>query len=193
MMQNLIRAVRATIVIGVLTGLAYPLVMTGIAQVAMSNKADGSLITQDGAVVGSTMIGQLWKGKDWFYGRPSAVDYDASISSGSNLGPNSQTLADDIEQRVQQVLKLESPYNPDLTTAGIPADLVTASASGLDPDISVAAAKLQAARVAALHGLSLDQVMSMIDDHTTGRVLGFLGEPRVNVLQLNLALQRLES
>jgi potassium-transporting ATPase KdpC subunit len=190
-MQNLIRAVRATIVLGVITGLAYPLAMTGIAQVTMPGKADGSLIAQDGTVVGSSMIGQMWKGEDWFHGRPSAIDYDASTSSGSNLGPTSQDLADQVAQRVKAILALEGPYNPGLTAAGIPVDLLTASGSGLDPDISVEAATLQAPRIAAVWGLSMDQVEALIDDATTGRVLGVLGEPRVNVLALNLALQQL--
>jgi K+-transporting ATPase ATPase C chain len=144
----------------------------------------------NGQVVGSSSIGQLWDGDQWFHGRPSAIDYDASTSSGSNLGPNSRDLADLITERVQAVLKLESPYNPGLTAADIPADLVTASASGLDPDISVAAARLQAPRIADVRGLSLDQVDRLIDDHTVGPTLGFLGQEHVNVLELNLALQR---
>ncbi len=188
MMKNAVRALLATIVLALLTGLAYPLVITGVAQVGMSAKADGSLVTRDGQVVGSSSIGQLWDGEEWFHGRPSAVDYDASTSSGSNLGPTSQDLADLVTERVQAILDLEGPYHPDLTAAEIPADLVTASGSGMDPDISVASAELQAARIAQVRGLSLDEVMGLIDKQTEDRVLGFLGEPRVNVLELNLAL-----
>jgi potassium-transporting ATPase KdpC subunit len=188
MMKNALRALMAVVVLGVLTGLVYPLVITGIAQAGMSAEADGSLVTRDGQVVGSSSIGQPWDGEEWFHGRPSAVDYDASTSSGSNLGPTSQELADQVTERVAAILHLEGPYHPDLTAADIPADLVTASGSGMDPDITVASAELQAARIAEVHGLSLDEVMALIDDHTAPRVLGFLGEPRVNVLELNLAL-----
>jgi potassium-transporting ATPase KdpC subunit len=182
------RALRAVVVLALLTGLAYPLVMTGIAQLTMSSKADGSLIRVDGKVVGSSSIGQLWEGKEWFQGRPSAIDYDASTSSGSNLGPNSQELSDQIAERADAIISLEGPYNSGLTTSDIPADLLTASASGLDPHISVAAAELQAPRIAEVHGLSLAQVRSLIDEHTEGPTLGFLGDERVNVLELNLAL-----
>jgi potassium-transporting ATPase KdpC subunit len=190
--RNLVRAIRATIVLGLVTGLVYPLAVTAIAQVTMSRKADGSLITRGGTVVGSSMIGQQWKGTQWFHGRPSAIDDDASTSSGSNLGPTSRDLADQIVQRVKAILALEGPYNPGLTATDIPVDLLTASASGLDPDISIAAARLQAPRIAAARGLTIDQVTSLIDDATAGRVLGIFGEPRVNVLELNLALQQLE-
>jgi K+-transporting ATPase ATPase C chain len=193
MMKNALRALLAVVVLSVLTGLVYPLVITGVAQVGMKGKADGSLVDVDGQVVGSSSIGQLWDGEEWFHGRPSAVDYDASASSGSNLGPTSQELADQITERVAAILALEGPYHPDLTAADIPADLVTASGSGMDPDISVASADLQAARIAAVHDLTLEQVMSLIEDHTAQKVLGFLGEPRVNVLELNLALDELVS
>lgn len=189
MIRNALRAVRATVVLALLTGLAYPLVVTGIAQVTMESKADGSLVIVDGETVGSSMIGQLWEGEEWFHGRPSSVDYDASTSSGSNLGPNSQALADLIAERAQAILDLESPYVEGLEVADIPVDLMTASASGLDPHISVAAADLQAPRIAVVRDLSLEQVRALIDDHTEGRVLGFLGQERVNVLELNLALE----
>jgi K+-transporting ATPase ATPase C chain len=189
-MQNVMRALRAAIVLAVLTGLAYPLVITGIAQLTMSRKADGSLVRVDGQVVGSSSIGQRWEGDEWFHGRPSAIDYDASTSSGSNLGPSSQTLADQIGERAQAILDLESPYTPGLTIADIPVDLLTASASGLDPHISVAAARLQAPRIAEVRGLTPDQVLALIGDHTEGRALGFLGQERVNVLELNLALDQ---
>jgi K+-transporting ATPase ATPase C chain len=189
-MSNALRALRAVVVLGLLTGLVYPLVITGIAQVTMSDKADGSLVRVDGQVVGSSSIGQLWEGEEWFHGRPSTVDYDASTSSGSNLGPNSQSLAELIEERAQTILDLESPYRPGLAVADIPVDLLTASASGLDPHISVGAAMFQAARIAEVRGMSLDQVQALIDEHTESPALGFLGQERVNVLELNLALEQ---
>ena len=190
-MKTAVRALLATIVLALLTGLLYPLAITGLAQVAFRSKADGSLVAQDGRVVGSSMIGQAWTGPDWFHGRPSAVGYDAGASSGTNLGPTSATLAGEIRRRVAAVLKLEGQYDPGLRAADIPADLVTASASGLDPNISMASALLQAPRIAAVRGLSLDQVHQLIDANTTGKDLGVLGEQRVNVLELNLALDRL--
>ena len=187
-MRNVFRALRAVVVLGLLTGLVYPLVITGIAQLTMQDKADGSLVRMDGTVVGSSSIGQLWDGEEWFHGRPSAIDYDASTSSGSNLGPNSQDLSDLIAERADSILELEGRYNQGLTIADIPADLLTASASGLDPHISVAAAELQAPRIAQVRGLSLEQVQALIDDNTQEPTLGFLGQERDNVLELNLAL-----
>ncbi|HET9724940.1 MAG TPA: potassium-transporting ATPase subunit KdpC [Actinomycetota bacterium] len=190
MIRNVVRALRAVVVLGLLTGLAYPLSITAIAQLTMPDKADGSLIRVDGRVVGSSSIGQLWEGHQWFYGRPSSVDYDASTSSGSNLGPSSQALADLIAERAQAILDLEGPYRPGLAIAEIPVDLLTASASGLDPHISVAAAELQAPRIAEVRGLPLDRIRGLIAEHTEGPALGFLGQERVNVLELNLALER---
>jgi K+-transporting ATPase ATPase C chain len=193
MIKVAVRALVATVVLAVLTGLVYPVVMTGVAQVVLKDKADGSLVEADGRVVGSSLIGQQWEGDRWFYGRPSAIDDDASTSSGSNLGPTSKDLALAIEDRAAAILDLEGPYNPGLTVATIPVDLLTASASGLDPDISEAAALLQVPRIAAVHHLSADDVRSLVEDHVEGRALGFLGQPRVNVLELNLALDRLGS
>jgi potassium-transporting ATPase KdpC subunit len=185
------RAALATIVLMVLTGVLYPLVITGIAQVAFRDKADGSLETVDGTVIGSALIGQLWEGDEWFYGRPSAVDYDASTSSGSNLGPNSSELESAITDRAKAILELEGPYNPGLTVAAIPIDLLTASASGLDPDISEAAALLQVPRIADVRGLSEQAVRLLVQENVQGRQLGILGQARVNVLELNLALDRM--
>ena len=193
MMKIAVRALVATVVLAVLTGLVYPAVMTGIAQVALKSKADGSLVEVDGKTVGSSLIGQQWKGDQWFYGRPSAVDYDASTSSGTNLGPTSKDLNSAIEDRAAAIIKLEGPYNPGLTVATIPVDLLTSSSSGLDPDISEAAAMLQVPRIAAVAGITEDAVRQLVQDHVQGRDLGFLGEPRVNVLELNLALERLGS
>jgi potassium-transporting ATPase KdpC subunit len=189
--RTVVRAALATLVLAVLTGLVYPLAMTGIAQLAFASKADGSVVTADGRAVGSSFIGQQWTGPEWFYGRPSAIDDDASTSSGSNLGPTSRDLADAIRGRVQAIIQVDGPYHPGLKAAGIPVDLLTASASGLDPDISPAAAMFQAARIAAVRHLELARVRRLIDDHTSGRTLGVLGEPRVNVLELNLALQQM--
>ncbi len=189
MIRNVIRAALTTVVLAVITGLLYPLVMTGVAQVAFRAKAYGSLVKADGRTVGSSLIGQQWTGAQWFYGRPSAASYDAAGSSGSNLGPLSRTLARDIEKRVGAIQKIDGPYHPGLVAAQIPVDLLTASASGLDPDISPAAAYFQAPRIAAVRDLPLTTVCQLIADHTEGRTLGFLGEPRINVLELNLALQ----
>jgi K+-transporting ATPase ATPase C chain len=186
-----VRAALATLVLAVLTGVLYPIVITALAQVALPGKADGSLVQVDGTVVGSSLIGQRWTGTQWFYGRPSAIDDDASTSSGSNLGPTSRVLATTIGARAQAILTLEGPYHPGLTTEAIPPDLLTASASGLDPDISVAAAEFQAPRIAAVRNVPLATIQSLIADHTQGRTLGLLGELRVNVMELDLALQRL--
>lgn len=190
MIRIAVRALIATVVLTFLTGLIYPAVMSGVAQIAFKDKADGSLVKVDGKVVGSSLIGQQWNGEQWFYGRPSATDYDASTSSGSNLGPTSKDLVTAIEDRATAIMKLEGPYNPGVTVANIPVDLLTASASGLDPDVSEAAALLQVPRIAAVRGLSPDHVRALVEDQAEGRQLGFLGQPRVNVLELNLALER---
>jgi potassium-transporting ATPase KdpC subunit len=191
--RTALRALVAMLVLAAITGVAYPLVMTGIAQVAFHGKAEGSVVDSGGRPVGSALIGQAWTGPQWFYGRPSALSkpYDASTSGGSNLGPLSQPLADQLAKRVAAILAVERPYRPGLTASDIPADLLTASASGLDPDVSPAAALFQAPRIAAVRGLPLRAVLGLVRRETAGRTLGFLGEPRVNVLALNLALQRL--
>ena len=189
MIRIAVRALIATVLLVVLTGIAYPLVATGFAQVIVRGKADGSIVSEDGHPVGSSLIGQQWKGPQWFYGRPSAVEYDASTSSGSNLGPQSKELATEIQHRVAAIISLEGPYHPNLTASEIPADLVTASGSGLDPDISPAAANFQAPRIAAARDLPLSKVRELIDANTSGSTLGFLGEPRVNVFDLNLSLR----
>jgi len=187
-MRTAIRALIATVVLVIITGVIYPAVMTGFAHVALSNDAAGSLVTHDGTDVGSSRIGQAWTGKKWFYGRPSAIDYDASTSSGTNLGPTSKPLSDDIATQIQAILKLEGPYTSGLNAAQIPVDLLTSSSSGLDPDISVAAARFQAPRIAAVRNIPLQQVQQLIDENTVGKTLGFLGEQHVNVLALNIAL-----
>jgi potassium-transporting ATPase KdpC subunit len=173
-------------VLSVITGLAYPLAVTGIAQVAFPNAANGSLIVRAGKPVGSELIGQSFSNPKHFWSRPSAtlpMPYNAANSSGSNLGPSNPALADAVKGRIH-ALRATDPGN----TAPVPADLVTASASGLDPHISRAAADYQVARVARVRGLPVEQVRALVDEHTEHPLLGFIGEPRVNVLRLNLAL-----
>ena len=173
-------------VLTALTGLVYPLVVTGIGQVAFAPQAAGSLIVRDGKTVGSALIGQSFSDPKHFWGRPSATSpmaNNAGASGGSNLGPLNPALTDAVRGRIE-ALRTADPGS----TAPVPVDLVTASGSGLDPHISVAAAQYQAARVARLRSLPPAQVLALIDQHSEGRLLGFIGEPRVNVLQLNLAL-----
>ncbi len=169
-----------------LTGLVYPLIVTGIAQLVFPHQANGSLITHNGQVVGSELIGQPFDDVKYFWGRPSATSpfpYNAASSSGSNLGPSNPALIDLIKTRIAD-LKAADPMN----TQPIPVDLVTASGSGLDPNISVAAALYQVPRIARVRGMSEAAITALVDQYTTGRFLGFIGEPRVNVLELNLAL-----
>ena len=170
----------------VLTGLVYPLLVTGIAQTVFHKQAEGSLITSsDGKILGSSLIGQNFDDPKYFWGRISATSpaYNASASSGSNLGPTNSALLDEVKGRIT-ALKAADPNNND----PIPVDLVTSSASGLDPHISLAAAQYQLARVARVRGLSQGDIQQIIDQNTQGRFLGLLGEPVVNVLQVNLAL-----
>jgi K+-transporting ATPase ATPase C chain len=167
--------------------------MTGFAQAAFSNKANGSLIERNGKVVGSRLAAQGFTKPQYFHERPSATSpaYNAAATTFANLGPTSADLVKNIRTKIGAILKLESPYNPGLTTHDIPVDAVTTSASGIDPDISPAYAALQSRRVAAVRHLSLATVQSLIESNTDGRSLGFLGEPGVNVLKLNLALDGL--
>ena len=189
-MSSIVRpAVVLFLIMTVITGLAYPLVLTGIAQVVFPRQAAGSLVTRDGKAIGSTLIGQNFSDPKYFWGRPSATSpqpYNGTASGGSNQGPLNPALMDAVKSRVE-ALRAADPGN----TAKIPVDLVTASASGLDPDISVAAATYQAARIARSRGLKPQVVDALISSHTRGRLLGILGEPRVNVLELNLALDSL--
>jgi potassium-transporting ATPase KdpC subunit len=188
MLKELRGAVLAVIVLTLVLGLAYPLAVTGIAQVAFPTRADGSLIERDGKVVGSKLAAQKFEGKQYFHPRPSAVDYNAAGTSFSNLGPTNPDLAKAVRIHAQAILTLEGPYNPGMSFADIPVDAVTTSASGIDPHISPAYARLQSARVAAVRKLPLERVQELISESTDDRSLGFLGEPGVNVLELNLAL-----
>jgi K+-transporting ATPase ATPase C chain len=189
-------AILVTVAMIVLTGLIYPLAMTGIAQVVFPDKADGSLIERDGVVIGSELIGQSFVDPEtgntlagYFRGRPSAAGagYDAGLSSGSNLGPTNQALFDRVAADIA-IIRAENGLAPDVE---IPVDLVTASGSGLDPEISPASAELQIARVARERGLTEDQVRELVEQNSSGRTLGIFGEPRVHVLKLNLALDEL--
>jgi K+-transporting ATPase ATPase C chain len=189
-MNTLIRpAVTLFLIMTVLTGIVYPLAVTGLAQILFHDQAAGSLLMTDGHAVGSRLIGQSFSDPKYFWSRPSATapqPYNAIASGASNLGPLNPALTDAIGTRIA-ALKAADPTN----SLPVPVDLVTASASGLDPDMSIAAARYQAARVARIRGLDPAAVQSLIDAHARGRLLGLIGEPRVNVLELNLALDAL--
>jgi len=186
MWKQIMPGLRMTLALTVLTGLIYPGLVTGLSQLIFPKQANGSLIQKDGHVVGSALIGQNFTRPEYFQGRPSAAGndgYDATASGGSNFGPTSQKLVDRTKASVEKFRK----ENPDYTGA-LPADLLTASASGLDPHVSPASATAQIARVARARGVAADQVEALVAQFTDGRDLGFLGEPRVNVLMLNMAL-----
>ncbi|OFE16846.1 K+-transporting ATPase subunit C [Humibacillus sp. DSM 29435] len=176
-----VAGLRALLVLTVVLGLLYPALVWGVGQAVGRSQAAGSLVTVDGAVVGSSLIGQEWKGEKWFHSRPSAGDYTGDVSGGSNLG-HGPDLDAAVAERAKQA---------GIPVQGSPADALTASASGLDPHVTPENAAQQVARVSAARGLPASDVQRLVDEHTQGRTLGFLGEPRVNVLQLNLALQGL--
>jgi len=186
MRRQILPAIVAFLALTVLTGIVYPLVVTGISQVAFATQANGSLVERDGRIVGSRLIGQPFAGRRYFEPRPSAAGngYDAMSSSPSNLGPTNPVLLDAVRERLNAYREL----NDVPPGTEVPVDAVTSSGSGLDPHISPANARLQAPRVAEARGLELADLLALIDTHTTGRSLGFLGEPGVNVLGLNLAL-----
>jgi len=190
MRKDIIRSAITIVAATVVLGLIYPAVMVAFGQIAFSSQANGSLITRNGKTVGSKLAAQSFKGPRYFHPRPSAVAYNADGTSFGNLGPNSKALRALVKTRIQKILALEGPYNPGLTVHDIPVDAVTASGSGIDPDISKAYAELQAPRIAAVRHLSPATVTQLIDSHVDGRSLGFLGEPGVNVLELNLALDQ---
>jgi potassium-transporting ATPase KdpC subunit len=186
MRLQLLQSVLLTVVLTLLLGLGYPLAITGVAQLLFPRQANGSLILDNGKVVGSSLIGQSFADPKHFWSRPSATSpqaYNAASSSGSNLAPTNQALVDQVKQNVA-ALRHADPGN----TAPVPVDLVTNSGSGLDPDISVAAALYQVPRVARVRALPVDTVRALVAQHTEGRQFGVLGEPRVNVLELNRAL-----
>jgi len=183
-------ALMTLLIFTILTGLVYPLVVTGIAQLVFPRQANGSLIVRNGQSVGSTLIGQQFDDPKYFWGRLSATGqypYNAAASSGSNLGSTNPALLDEVKAHIA-ALKATEPSN----TQPIPVDLVTSSGSGLDPNISIAAALYQVPRVAKVRGLSESAIRVLVDRYTQGRQLGFLGEPRVNVLELNLALDEIK-
>ena len=194
MLRLLIQSTLCLLVMTALLGIVYPLVVTGIAEVAFPHQAHGSLIVREGQAAGSELVGQSFADPRYFWSRPSATTrdskpwpYDGLNSGGSNLGPLNPDLAKQVAERVTALQSADPP-----ATDPPPVDLVTSSGSGLDPHISIASARYQAGRVARVRGLQLQQVMDLIDQHTQGRTLGFLGEPRVNVLELNLALDVLK-
>jgi K+-transporting ATPase ATPase C chain len=189
MKRDLTTSLLAVVVLTIALGLAYPLAVTGIAQVAFPGQADGSQVKLDGRVVGSKLIGQEFRGRAFFHSRPSATGYSGDVTFFGNAGPNSADLRDSIRANLAAYLKLERPYDRSLTREGVPVDAVTESASGVDPHISVANARIQAHRVAAVRGLPLERVEALLSDHTDDRSLGLFGEPGVNVLQLNVALE----
>ena len=210
MRRDIVGSVVAIVVLTIGFGLVYPLVMTGVAQVTFKDQANGSQVSQDGKVVGSHLIGQDFRkpvldasGKPkvdqdgepvleadpaWFQSRPSQSGYSANVTFFSNLGPNQKDLADQVKANLDSYLALERPFTPGLTADGVPVDAVTGSASGVDPHISAANARIQANRIAAVRKAPLDRVLALIRQHTDGRALGVLGEPGVNVLGLNLAV-----
>jgi K+-transporting ATPase ATPase C chain len=208
MRKDLIASAVAVVLFTALCGLAYPLVVTGVAQVVFPGKADGSLVEHDGKVVGSRLIGQdfrrdtgrkdaagepiLEPDERYFQSRPSATGYAADATFFNNLGPNQRDLADLLRANADAYLALERRDSPGLTRADLPPDAVTTSASGIDPHISQANARIQAARVARVRGLDRERVLDLLEAHTDGRFL-FLGEPGVNVLELNLALDQEQS
>ncbi len=188
MWKQMSTAFRVVLLMTVLTGLVYPGLVTGLCQLLFPAKADGSLISFDGHIVGSSLIGQNFSEPGYFHPRPSAAGkngYNATESGGSNYGPTNQELIDRVRASIAEFRKANPDYK-----GPIPADLVTASASGLDPDISPASAEAQAARVAMARGIPMKELQQLIAQHTRGDELGFLGEPRVNVLELNLALDQ---
>ena len=212
MRRDIVGSVVAIVVLTIGLGLVYPLVMTGVAQVTFNDQANGSQVARDGKVVGSSLIGQDFRKRvldangqpkvdeegnpvleadpAWFQSRPSQTGYSANVTFFSNLGPNQQDLAGQVKANLDAYLALERPFSPGLNAGRVPVDAVTSSASGVDPHISAANARMQANRIAAVRKAPLDRVLALIRQHTDGRALGALGEPGVNVLELNLAVDK---
>ena len=188
--MRLMIAVKMTIVLTVLTGILYPLLMVGVAHVIFPAQAEGSVIYHDGGPIGSALIGQNFKSPKYFHSRPSAAGsngYDPTSSSGSNLAPTSKSLIDSVKSRLKDIQE----QNPGIGASQVPVDMVTASGSGLDPEISPAAAEIQVQRVAKARGISEETLRALVSSHTRPRFAGFLGEPGVNVVELNFALDGL--
>lgn len=192
MIKNaILKSIMLLIVFSVFTGLLYPLAITGIAQLIFPHQANGSLIYKDGQVIGSSLIGQQFSDPKYFHGRPSSAGetgYDATSSSASNLGPTNKLLIEKVKKLAQQVRK----ENGLKSNTAVPSDLITSSASGLDPDISIDAALIQIPRIAKARNISEEKLKNLVNEHIVGRQLGILGEPRVNVLELNIALDNLK-
>lgn len=188
MRRTALTALLAVVAFTLLFGLAYPLAMTGVSQLLFPGQADGSKITVDGRLVGSQLIAQGFEGKGYFHPRPSQSEYAADTTYFSNLGPNSVEERESVRQNLRAYLALNKPYDRALTREGVPVDAITTSGSGVDPEISEANAAIQAHRVAAVRKLPLAKLEELVAEHTSGRFLGIFGEPGVNVLQLNLAL-----
>lgn len=191
MRRDLVSSAVAIVLFTIALGAVYPLVTTGLSQALFPGRADGSPITVDGRVVGSSLIAQDFKGRRaYFQSRPSQTGYAGNASAFANLGPNQRSLFTQARKRVAAYLSRERPYTPELSVGSIPVDAVTSSASGVDPHISQANARIQANRIARVRHLPLGDVLALVDEHTDGRALGVLGEPGVNVLELNLALDK---
>jgi potassium-transporting ATPase KdpC subunit len=184
----MLKALRISLVLLFVCGLVYPLLVTGIANLTMPTKAEGSLMKSDGKVVGSELIGQMFKDPKYFSGRVSSIEYDAAGSGSNNYAPSNKELIERTKKHIEAFLKA----NPDVEKEDIPADLLTNSASGLDPHISPLAAEIQVPRIAKIRGIDEEDLYQLIEKHTEGRQLGVFGEPRVNVLKLNMALDKLQ-
>jgi K+-transporting ATPase ATPase C chain len=191
MRRDLQASVIAAVVLTLMFGVAYPLITTGVAQVLFPGKANGSAVHVNGKLAGSRLIGQDFRGdRRYFQSRPSQTKYNGAATAFGNLGPNSKELSAAIKANLDSYLALERPTTPGLTARDVPVDAITQSGSGVDPDISQANARIQANRVARVRGIPVARVRTLIDDSTDGRGLGFFGEPGVNVLELNLAVDR---
>lgn len=190
MKKDLLTGLTAIVVMTIFLGLAYPLAITGISQVVFPGNANGSKLTVDGKVVGSSLIGQEFKGKAYFHSRPSATEYSGNVTYFGNVAPNSIEAREEVREQMAAYLAVEKPFDKSLSKEDVPVDAVTQSASGVDPHISEANARIQAHRIAAIRNLPLAQVEDLISANTDGRFLGLLGEPGVNVLELNIALDK---